>query len=200
MEIFDKYVKENYDTKNRINNLQITSDIPTLFYTLTHNEKEYDVINFKFANTRNGFVLFDTQTQPKQMIGYAIYDFNEKNGKLALQRFAVLEELRGNKIGRAFLKAFDEMIFQNFGQKITDRFVNPSSATHQISLEEFYKEFGFKLTKLDPCEHIFDSENDSQKIECDLSLDETIKEKTEPKSLKEKITEFFNKNTEENLR
>ena len=149
-----------YDLKNTISNKMITNDNPTGKCEFMHDGHKYEMLNFDFANTRHSFALFDTQTNPKQIVGYAVYDFNKNTKSLALQSFVIKENMRGNKLGRMFLKSFDKMIEKCFDTKLKDMYVHPyTDSAHQATLEDFYQQAGFKLTNGDPAEYIFNPQN-----------------------------------------
>ena len=147
---------QNYDCKNTITDRIVTSDKASKRFELNHDGHKYEVLNFDFVNTRHSFVLFDAEVQPKKLVGYATYDFNPKTKSFALQCLAISENLRGNKLGRTFLKSFDKMINECHGIKAKNMFVHPcAEGNYQASLEDFYQQCGFKLTNGDPAVYIF---------------------------------------------
>ena len=148
---------EDYESTEHISTRIITNTDPTKKMSFMHDGKTYEVLNFRQGYRRNAFVLYDTYTNPKQIAGYAVYNFNKENNNLALEYFTIRSDLRHQGLGKKFLNNFEKMIKENFDEKINMMFVHPVSEEekYQSKLEDFYQQNGFRLTNDNPIKYIF---------------------------------------------
>ena len=148
---------KDYSSSNPISNRVVTSDYITFKGNFSYRGKEYDLLNFKCAGTKNSLVLYDKANNPHTIAGYIVYDSSNKYNNVGVNWFSIEKTRRSEGLGSMMFEFFKQNITKMTDLKdVNHIFVHASSSYDQKRLEDFYIRQGCTLTPGDVSPFVFD--------------------------------------------